>query len=524
MPHLPASDGFDSAAIGPEIYEASIAELGAALAAGRLTARRLAEACLERIAALDHGGPTLRSVIELNPDALASADALDAELAAGRARGPLHGLPILLKDNLDTADRMLTTAGSLALTTSLPPEDATVVRRLREAGALILGKTNLSEWANFRSNHSSSGWSARGGQTKNPHVLDRNPCGSSAGSAAAVAASLCAAAIGTETDGSIVCPSSLCGVVGIKPTVGLVSRAGVIPISPTQDTPGPHGRSVADAAALLAAIVGPDPRDPATAGAAGRFPADYTTLLDPRALAGARLGVLRDKGVVGYNRHVDEAFARTLALLAAQGAELIDPVHVAEGENYLEGDEFTVLLYEFKHAIGAYLAARVAHPAHPGAAIPRTLADLIAFNQANSASELRYFGQELFELAEAMGGLDAEEYRAALARSRDGTGEAIDRLMDAHGLDAIIAPSMGPAWVTDLVNGDRNSGGSSSVAARAGYPLVSVPAAEAFGLPLGLTFMGRAYSEPTLIRLAYAFEQQARARRVPRYLPWLETA
>lgn len=513
----------DSATIGPEIYEASIADLGAALAAGRLSARRLAEACLERIAAIDHAGPTLRAVIEVNPEALAIAAALDAELAAGRARGPLHGLPIIVKDNVDTADRMGTTAGSLALATSLPAEDATVARRLREAGALIIGKANLSEWANFRSSRSSSGWSGRGGQTKNPYVLDRNPCGSSAGSAAAAAASLCAAAIGTETDGSIVCPSSLCGVVGIKPTVGLVSRAGVIPISHTQDTVGPHARSVADAAALLAAISGPDPRDPATAGAAAHVVADYAPFLDRAGLAGARIGVLRDAGTVGYNRHVDANFARALATLAGLGAELVDPVHLTDGKGYLQGDELTVLLYEFKHGVAAYLAGRVAHPDHPGAAIPRTLADLIAFNEAHSHDELAYFGQELFELAVAKGDLDAEEYREALARCRDGTRATIDQVLDEQRLDAIVAPTMQAAWTTDLLNGDRYGGGSSSAAARAGYPLITLPAGEILGLPLGITFMGRAYSEPTLIRLAYAFEQHVAARRPPRFLPSLGT-
>ncbi|NJN17300.1 MAG: amidase [Oscillochloris sp.] len=522
MTNLSATDGFDSAAIGSEIYERSIAELRADLDAGVLTVRRLIEACLERIDALDRRGPALRAVIEVNPDALEIADRLDAELAAGSSRGPLHGIPVLIKDNLDTADRMLTSAGSLALTSSRPAQDATVVARLRTAGAVILGKTNLSEWANFRSNHSSSGWSGRGGQTRNPYVLDRNPCGSSAGSAAAVAASLCAVAIGTETDGSIICPSSLCGVVGIKPTVGLTSRAGVIPISPTQDTVGPHGRSVADAVALLAAIAGPDLRDPATAQA--HFPSDYATLFDPHALYGARIGVLRDAGVVGYNQHVDQAFANVLKQLAAAGAVLIDPVHISEGKNYLQGDEFTVLLYEFKHALEAYLQVRIAHPAHPDAAIPRTLSDLIAFNEAHQDQELAYFGQELFELAAAKGGLDMPEYREALERSRDGTRAVIDALFEEQRLDAIIAPSMQAAWTTDLLNGDRYAGGSSSAGARAGYPLITVPAAAAFGLPLGLTFIGRAYSEQTLIRLAYAFEQATNARRPPQYIPALVPA
>jgi amidase len=515
------TEPLDTSAIGPEIYEASVADLQAALAGGSLTARRLAEACLERIAALDHAGPAVRSVIELNPDALALADQLDAERAAGNARGPLHGLPVLLKDNLDTADGMRTTAGSLALAGSRPAEDATVAARLRAAGALILGKANLSEWANFRSTRSSSGWSARGGQTKNPHVLDRNPCGSSAGSAAAVAASLCAMAIGTETDGSIISPSALCGVVGIKPTVGLTSRAGVVPISPTQDTVGPHARSVADAAAFLGAISGPDPRDPATAASAGRAHADYTQFLDRDGLRGARIGVLRDAGTVGYNQHADAVFAQALRAIAGLGAELVDPVQIATGENYLQGDEFQVLLYEFKQAIADYLAARVESPDHPNSAVPRALADLIAFNRDHAADELRYFGQEIFELAEAKGDLSTPEYLEALGRSRDGSRQLIDKALSEYGLDAIVALSMQPAWTTDLLNGDRFGGGSSSLAARAGYPLITVPAGDVFGLPVGVTFMGGAFSEPALIRLAYAFEQGTRARRAPGYLPAL---
>jgi len=510
------ADGGDTSAIGPQIYESSIAALQAGLAAGELSALGLAEACLARIAALDQAGPALRSVIEINPDARDLAQALDAELRAGRPRGPLHGIPVLLKDNIDTADRMHTTAGSLALVASRPAEDATVAARLRAAGALILGKTNLSEWANFRSTRSSSGWSARGGQTRNPYVLDRNPCGSSSGSAAAVAASLCAAAIGTETDGSIVCPSALCGVVGIKPTVGLTSRAGVIPISPTQDSVGPHARSVADAALVLGAIAGPDPRDPATAAA--RPHPDYTAFLDRDGLRGARVGVLRDPNTVGYNQHADAVFAAALAVLAGLGAELVDPIQIAQGESYRDGDEFEVLLHEFKQAIAAYLATRAPHPDHPGAPIPRTLDDLIAFNSAHRDDELRYFGQELFELAVAKTGLDSDEYQEALARSRDGTRALVDAAFAEHRLDAIVALSMQPAWTTDLLNGDRYAGGSSALAARAGYPLLTVPAGAAFGLPVGISFMGGAYSEPALIRMAFAFEQGTVARRPPRFL------
>jgi amidase len=511
----------DTATIGPEIYEASIAALQARLAAGALTAEALARACLARIAALDAAGPALRAVIETNPDAIALARQLDAERAAGRVRGPLHGIPVLLKDNLDTADGMETTAGSLALLSSRPAQDATVAARLRAAGALILGKTNLSEWANFRSTNSTSGWSARGGQTKNPYVLDRNPCGSSSGSAVAVAASLCAAAIGTETDGSIICPSAMCGVVGIKPTVGLVSRAGVVPISPTQDSVGPHARTVADAAAILGAVAGPDPRDPATAAAAGRAHADYTQFLDRDGLRGARIGVLRDPGTIGYNQHGDAVFEAALLALARLGAELVDPVAIGHGAGYQEGDEFTVLLYEFKQAMADYLATRGPHPDHPGAPIPRGLADLIAFNAANADAELRFFGQETFALASARDSLESAEYQEALARSRDGTRELIDRAMAEHELDAIVALSMQPAWATDLLSGNRYGGGSASYAARAGYPLITVPAGAAFGLPVGITLMAQAYKEPTLIRLAYAFEQGTSARRPPAYLPTL---
>lgn len=501
--------------IGAAAYERGIAEVQAAMAHGELTALQLTSACVERIAALDQSGPTLRAVIEVNPDALHIAAARDAERAAGATRGLLHGVPVLLKDNIDTTDRMQTTAGSLALLGSRPSSEATIVTRLREAGAVILGKTNLSEWANFRSTRSSSGWSARGGQTKNPYVLDRNPCGSSAGSAAAVAASLCVVAIGTETDGSIVCPSSLCGVVGLKPTVGLTSRAGVIPIAHTQDSVGPHARSVADAALVLGALVGSDPRDPATAASADHGLRDYTPFLDADGLRGARIGVLRDSGMVGYNQHTDAIFAASLHLLQVAGAELIDPVSLASQGTYRDGDELQVLLYEFKHAIAAYLATRVGEPG--AAEPPRTLADLITFNEQERERELAFFGQELFLMAEAVGDLREPAYQEALAASRDGTRRMIDQLMEEHRLDALVAPSMQPAWTTDLLNGDRYSGGSSAPAARAGYPLISVPAGYAFGLPVGISFMGRAYSESTLIRLAYAFEQIAQVRRPPTY-------
>jgi amidase len=514
---MPSDDVYDS--IGPELFEASVAQLQVAQASGAVTSRRLVEACLARLAAIDQAGPCLRAVLETNPEALAIAEALDRERASGASRGPLHGLPILLKDNIDTADRLNTTAGSLALLDSRPAQDATVAARLRQAGAVILGKTNLSEWANFRSTRSSSGWSGRGGQTRNPYVLDRNPSGSSAGSAVAVAASLCVAALGTETDGSIISPSAACGVVGLKPTVGLTSRAGVIPISPTQDTVGVHARCVADAAAVLGALVGVDERDRATDASAGRSHLDYTRFLDPAGLAGARLGVLRDRGMAGYNQQVDAVFGQNLAQLSEMGAELVDPVSLTHGEHTEGDDELTVLLVEFKAALAAYLRTRLPSP---GDSEPlRTLADVIAFNEAHADQELPYFGQDVFLRAEGSAGLDDPAYLEALARSRDAMRARIDDLLHERQLDALIAPAGRPACVTDLLNGNRGGGGCTSPAARAGYPLLTVPAGEAFGLPLGLAFMGGAFSEPLLIRLAYAFEQRTGARRLPRYLATL---
>jgi amidase len=501
-------DGFDSSTIGPEVYEQSVTDLRQALDAGRCSIQRLAQACLERIAILDHSGPALHSVIEINPDALGIAAELDAELAERGPRSPLHGVPVLLKDNIDTADRMRTTAGSLALLSSMPTADAAVVRRLREAGALILGKTNLSEWANFRSTRSASGWSARGGQTRNPYVLDRNPCGSSSGSAAAVAASLCTVAVGTETDGSIIGPSALCGVVGIKPTVGLTSREGVVPISPTQDSVGVHGRSVADAAALLAVIREPHPESSDT----------YEACFEEQGLRGTRIGVLRDSGVIGYNPHTDMVFHTALQAIEALGAILIDPVHLSEGRPHLHDDEFNLMLYEFRLAIADYLATRVPHPDYADEPPPRNLTDLIAFNMRHAETEMPYFGQEIFHMAQAKVETPEVDYLEALVRSRDETRATIDAVMAEHRLDAIVAPSMQPAWAIDLLNGDHFKGGSSGAAARAGYPLITVPAGAIAELPLGISFIGRAWSEATLIRCAFAFEQAVRARRVPRYL------
>lgn len=495
-----------------EHAEATIAELARAQAEGSLTARALTEAYLARIEAIDRSGPRINAVIECNPDALAIAAALDAERAASGPRGPLHGIPVLVKDNIDTADRMRTSAGSLALAESIAPRDAGVVERLRAAGVVILGKTNLSEWANFRSTRSTSGWSGRGGQTRNPHALDRSPCGSSSGSGAAVAASLCAAAVGTETDGSIICPANACGVVGIKPTVGLASRAGIIPISATQDTAGPMARTVADAAALLTAMTGVDPRDPATATNRRHGAIDYTTHLDRGALQGARLGVVR--GMFGANEHVRRVVETALADLQGQGAVLVDPVEMTtQGE--FDEDEYTVLLYEFKAGLDAYFASL-------GAAAPvKSLAGLIAWNEGNAAREMPYFGQEILVEAQGKGPLSSPEYLEALARCRRLAGvEGIDAVMDQHRLDALVAPSGGPAFPIDLVNGDHYTGvGSSSFAAVAGYPHVTVPAGEVFGLPVGLSFFGRAWSESRLIALAHSYEQATRRRRPPAFLP-----
>ena len=495
--------------------ETTIADLQEGLAGGAWTTRSIVEAYLNRIEHIDRRGPVLRSVLETDPDALAAADRLDRERRVGRLRGPLHGIPVLLKDNIDTADGMTTTAGSLALVGWRPPEDAGVAARLRRAGALLLGKTNLSEWANFRSTRSSSGWSGRGGQCRNPYVLDRNPCGSSSGSGAAVSANLAAAAVGTETDGSIVCPSSANGTVGIKPTVGLVSRAGIIPISHTQDTAGPMARTVRDAALLLGVLAGPDPRDPATAAAGRRGLDDYTPFLDPAGLRGARIGVARQ--FLGFHDGVDRVVEQALDAMRAAGAVVVDPVVLGAGSGRsLQAAETDVLLYEFKAGLNAYLARRGA-----GAEV-RSLADLIAFNERNAETEMPYFGQERLIAAQAKGPLSERAYLTARAAARRlSRAEGIDRTMDEHRLDAVVAATGGPAWVTDLVNGDHFGGSSSAYPATAGYPNVTVPAGAVHGLPVGLSFFGRAWSEPTLVRLACAFEQTVQARRPPRFRPAL---
>jgi len=497
----------------PELEEITIAELRSALDGGRTSARELVDMYLARIEAIDRKGPKLNSIMEINPDAQAIADALDEELQQHGPRGPLHGIPVLIKDNFDTADQMLTTAGSLALTQSRPQRDATVVERLRDAGAIILGKTTLSEWANFRGFQSSSGWSGRGGQCLNPYVLDRSPCGSSSGSPAAVSANLTAVALGTETDGSIVCPSYVNGVVGLKPTVGLTSRAGVIPIAHSQDTVGPHGRTVADVAAVLGVLAGPDPRDPMTEASSGQAYTDYTQFLDPDALQGARIGVPRNAGFFGYSRQADLIAEAAIEVLRDLGAEVIDPADFPNAEEMAaEPGEFEVLLYEFKADLNAYLADRKDPEIN-------SLEDLIRFNEEHADEELLYFGQEIFHLAQEKGPLTDQVYQDALAKNqRLSREEGIDAILQQHNLDALIAPTGSPAWKIDLINGDLFLGASSSPAAMAGYPLLTVPAGHVFGLPVGLTFMGTAYSEPTLIKLAYAFEQATRVRQVPRFL------
>jgi amidase len=490
-----------------DLSEVTVAELQSRMAAGALSAHALAAWYLDRIARIDRDGPRLNAVIELNPEALADADRLDAERASGKLRGPLHGVPVLIKDNIDSADRMRTSAGSLALAEHIAATDATVVSKLRIAGAVILGKTNMSEWANFRSTHSTSGWSGRGGQTRNPYALDRNPCGSSSGTAAAIAANLAVLGIGTETDGSITCPASANGLVGIKPTLGLISRAGIIPIAHSQDTAGPMARSVTDAALLLAAIAGSDARDPATQGADRRQSDDYQAELKPDGLRGVRLGVARK--FFGFNAGVDALMERAIATLKAAGAIIVDPADLPTHGKFDEAEQ-AVLLYEFKPDLNAYLAQ--IEPA-----LPHSLEQLIDFNKREAKREMPWFGQELFEQAQAKGPLSDKAYRDALANSKRMAGaDGIDRVMAQQHLDALIAPTGGPAWLTDPINGDHFGGGATSPAAVAGYPHITVPAGLVHGLPVGLSFFGRAWSEPLLIRIAYGYEQASRARQPPR--------
>ncbi len=494
-----------------ELDELTIPELQAGMASGRFTAVSLTRRYLDRIEKIDRHGPTLRAVLELNPDVLAIARDTDSERKANRIRSPLHGIPVLLKDNIDTHDRMMCTAGSLALLGSHPPCDAFLVRRLREAGAVILGKTNLSEWANFRGSNSTSGWSGRGGLTRNPYVLDRNPSGSSSGSAVAVAANLCAVAVGTETDGSILSPSSFCGVVGIKPTVGLISRSGVIPISQSQDTAGPMARTVTDAAILLNALAGLDPQDPGAGLPRPPWdvPPDFTRALDANGLRGARIGVAR-KFWKNYSAPAKPLQERALEALKQAGATLIDPVEIPE----LKGNEYLVMLYEFKAGLNAYFSGL-----GPKAPV-HSLKELIEFNERNRERELPFFGQEILLEAEAKGPLTDSKYIEALKGCRQSSREdGVDAVMNKHQLDALLAPTTGPAHVTDFVYGDRDTGGSTTLAAVAGYPSITVPAGQVSGLPVGISFFGRAWSEPALLRIAFAFEQATKHRFRPPFRP-----
>ena len=508
MPHDAAAARFD-------LEEATLSDLQKKMQSGEESARSLVEKYARRIDALDKQGPSLHLVIEVNPDAEEIAARLDAERRSKGPRGPLHGIPVLIKDNIGTADRMTTTAGSLALEGSIPPRDAFVARKLREAGAVILGKTNLSEWANFRSTHSSSGWSGRGGQAKNPYALDRNPSGSSSGTGGAVSASYAAVGVGTETDGSIVSPSNNCGLVGLKPTVGLVSRSGIIPIAHSQDTAGPMTRTVTDAAILLGALVGADPDDKVTVVGAARGQRDYTTFLDPNALRGARIGVPR-KACFGMSVHADRLVDEAIAVVRRLGAVIVDPVDLPLPSK-LSDSEFDVLLYEFKADINAYLAAL--GPNAPA----RSLQDLIAFNERHKDREMPYFGQEVFLRAEKVGPLTDLRYLAALANGHRWTrAEGIDAIVAKYRLDAFIAPTSGPASLTDLVNGDYGPSGCSTIPAVAGYPHITLPAGFAFGLPVGVSFFGPAFSEGKLLGYAFAYEQATKHRRPPRFLPTAE--
>jgi amidase len=493
--------------------ELTIDDLQGHLRSGADTSRSLVQQYLARIDALDPRGPAINAVIELNPDALTIAAQLDDERKSGRVRGPLHGIPVLIKDNIDTADKMHTTAGSLALGENIAARDSFVAERLRAAGAVILGKTNLSEWANFRSTHSTSGWSGRGGQTRNPYALDRSPSGSSSGSGAATAASYCAAAIGTETDGSVTSPSAAAGLVGIKPTVGLVGRSGIIPISHSQDTAGPMARTVRDAAILLSAIAGVDPRDAATNPARTRAARDYTAGLDKNGLRGARIGVAR-KRFTGYSPETDKLFEAALDLMKRQGATIVDPADIATA-GQADDSELDVLVYEFKADLDAYLGRL-----SPNVAV-HSLADVIAFNAKNASRELRYFGQEIMLQSQKKGPLTEKKYLDALAKNHRLMGaQGIDATVAKFKLDAIVAPTQGPAWLIDLVNGDPGGLGSfTSPAAVAGYPHVTVPMGLVRGLPVGLSFAGPAWSEAKLIGLAYAFEQASPARRKPTFAP-----
>ena len=497
-----------------ELDEITIDDLQKAFQSGQYSSRSLTEKYLARIAEIDRAGPMVNAVIELNPDALQIADALDQERGSKGPRGPLHGIPVLIKDNIDTSDRMNTTAGSLALLGSRgAPNDAFVATQLRKAGAVILGKTNLSEWANIRSSHSTSGWSGRGGLTRNPYALDRNPCGSSSGTGAAVSANLCVAGVGTETDGSVVCPSSANGLAGLKPTVGLVSRSGIVPISHSQDTAGPMARTVRDVAILLGVMAGADPQDPVTADSQGKVSPDYTKFLDPAGLKGARLGVVRK--YCGFNDAVDQLMDTIIREMKRAGAEIVDPADIPTIGKFDES-ELTVFYYELKADLAAYLARR-------GNTSVKSLKDVIEFNERNRDREMPYFGQDIFLKSEQKGPLNTKEYLDALALNQKlSRAEGIDFIMDKFKLDALVAPTAGPAWLTDLINGDHAAGGSSSAAAVAGYPNINVTGGYLWGLPVGISFFGRAWSEPTLLKIAYSFEQLTKARQKPRFLSTID--
>ncbi|HEY7124672.1 MAG TPA: amidase [Ktedonobacterales bacterium] len=499
-----------------DLIEVTIAELQARMASGELTARELVQKYKARINDVDRHGPKVNAVLELNPDAEEIAAALDEERRKQGPRGPLHGIPLMLKDNIDTHDKMHTTAGSLALLGSTPPQDATVAKRLRDAGVVLLGKLNLSEWANFRSTNSSSGWSGRGGQCLNPYALDRSPCGSSSGSGAAVSANLCAAALGTETDGSILCPSGINMVVAIKPTLGLTSRAGVIPIAHSQDTVGPFGRTVADAATVLGALVGVDPRDPATSDSAGHFFTDYRQFLDPHGLKGARIGVIRQV-FAGFQDKADAVYNQAIEAMKQAGAIIVDPADLPDAQDIANSpDEFTVLLFEFKQDLNKYLAERGDPAIH-------TLQDLIDFNNAHANQELQFFGQEIFLLSQAVDLNDPTtiaNYQKALDNDHHlGRDKGIDAVLQQFNLDALVAPTNSVTWKIDLLDGDHFLGASSTPTSLAGYPAINVPAGFSFGLPIGITFMGTAWSEPKLIKLASGFEAATHARKPPKFIP-----
>ena len=490
--------------------EYSILEIQKLMESGKLSARNLTEMYLDRIKEIDENDPKLNSIIEINPEALVIAEKLDEERKQGKIRGQLHGIPIIIKDNIGTADKMQTTAGSLAFEGNISPKDAFIIELLRKEGAIILAKANLSEWANFRSTRSTSGWSSRGGQTKNPYILNRSPCGSSSGSAVAVAANLCSVAIGTETDGSIVCPAHANSIVGIKPTIGLVSRSGIVPISHSQDTAGPMARSVEDAVILLNGMIGRDPEDKTTQNDYTKKKIDYTKYLDVNGLMGARIGIARN--YFGRNNLVDEIMEQAIQVMKEQGAEIIDPANI-ETLNELREPEYTILLMDFKHDMNDYLKKF-------GKNLPfKSFKEIIEYNEENKEKIMQYFGQEHFIRAEEKGPITSDEYKDALKKCLEFSREkGIDKILKEHNLDAIMAPTGGPAWPIDLINGDHFTGGSSSIAAIAGYPNITIPAGYIFGLPIGISFFSGAFQEPKLIKIAYAFEEAAKIRQPPEFI------